>query len=1492
MFEEEASSDIAIIGMAGRFPKAIDVEAFWQNLKAGVEGIAFFADHELEVSLTPDELSSPAFVKAAGVLEGIDLFDASFFNISPREADWMDPQQRLFLEYAWMAIENAGYNLQTYRKPIAVYGGANTNFYLLARLDQLASGRAGNLFQVLLANEKDFLSTRVSYKLNLKGESVTIQSSCSTSLVAVHFACQSLLSGQCEMALAGGVSIRVPQRTGYWYEEGMIASPDGHCRAFDHRAQGTLPGNGLGIVVLKRLEDASRDGDFIHAIIKGSAINNDGHVKVGYTAPSLEGQTEVISKALAMAGVEPHTIGFVEAHGTGTAIGDPIEVEALTRAFRRHTERTQFCALGSVKTNIGHLDTAAGVAGLIKAVLALKHKTIPPSLHFERPNPAIDFASSPFFVNTQALDWPNGTHPRRAGVSSFGIGGTNVHVILEEAPAPAESSPPQTSQLLTLSARTRTATDTMAQQLAGYLVGEENSNLSDVIYTQNVGRQIFTHRAFIVAGQRKEFVEKLQRGPAGATLPDGQRPRIAFLFPGQGALHVNSARELYETEPFFRQTLEQCSAVLAPALGRNLSELLYPSQNKLAEASQKLSQPEWALPALLSVEYALASLWRKWGIEPEALIGHSFGEYTAACLAGVFSLPDALHLALKRSRLMQQLPPGAMCAVNLSAEEVRSLLTGTLAIASINGRSQCVVSGAIPEVESLEQDWKQQRIAFRRVEVERAYHSAMIDPLLEEFTQLVEQTRRSAPSIPFISNVTGQWIKPQQALDAAYWSMQMRSPVQFAAGLDQLQAEGIDAFIEVGPNQTLSPMAKQHLGRETLILPSLPSVRSEASARRTILNSLGQLWQAGAEISWPAFYQHEHHLRLPLPAYAFERQRHWVETSPTERAAAANRVETTSETGQTATQTITEAPSATASLTPQKHVVPRAGMAQEYVAPRNELERRLIEIWSDVLLVEGISIRDNFFDLGGDSLIATQILSRLRHAAATEISLPDVLTKLTIAELAEAIQQTQQGGSARAGVPMIEPVARDEELPLSYAQERLWLIHQLAPDSPMYNLPAVIRLRGKLDVQALERSFNEIRRRHEILRTTFPVVNDGPVQAIAPYQAEPLPVSDLSKLSENERESEARRLIAQTAKQPFDPEHGPLHRVALWRLGPTEHIVTVVMHHAISDAWSMNVMFRELSLCYEALVNGSSMTLPALPVQYADYAHWQRRLLEEETLQPLLSYWKQKLSGAPVLIQLPTQRTRPERQSWSGARYSFAFSKELTDSLKGLARQAEVTLYMVLLAAFKTLLFRLTGKDDLVIGAPIAGRNRPELEPLIGCFINTLVLRTDLSGNPRFLELLSRVRETTLAAYERQELPFEKLVESLRIERSLNHQPLVQVLFDFMNTPTNWSIDLPELTLQALPVEINTAKNELVIDMWEGVDGLAGTVEYRTDLFDLPTIEGLLQRYEVLLHSIVIQPERRLNSLELTPEHERQQQLRAVESRSEAARKRFTRTKH
>ncbi|HLF26567.1 MAG TPA: SDR family oxidoreductase, partial [Anaerolineae bacterium] len=872
--------DIAIIGMAGRFPKAATTEEFWRNLQNGVEGISTFSAEELQAAgIDPVALNQPNYVRAFGALADVDQFDAAFFGFNPREAEYLDPQQRIFLECAWEALENAGYNPAACPGRVGVYAGINVNMYLLNLYSRRDLVEAIGPYQLQLANDKDYLATRVSYKLNLKGPSMTVQTACSTSLVAVHLACQSLVNHECRTALAGGVAVSVPSKSGYLYQEGGIASPDGHCRAFDARAQGTVSGNGVGIVVLKRLADALADGDRVLAVIKGSAINNDGSDKAGYTAPSVEGQTEVITEALALSGIEPETIGYVEAHGTGTPLGDPIELEALTQAFRAYTDKPGFCALGSVKTNIGHLDAAAGVAGLIKTTLALHYQRIPPSLHFERPNPHIDFEHSPFYVNTQLAEWTANGAPRRAGVSSFGMGGTNAHVVLEEAPAVEPSGPSRPWQLLTLSAKTTSALETATANLAAYLRRTPDVKLADVAYTLQTGRSAFKQRRILVCRDGADATTALEQGMSRRVFTgeaNANSPSVAFMFPGQGAQHSNMGRALYETEPVFRAEVDRCAELLQPLLGVDIRQVVYPPLDSPAAPSDAaLDQTALAQPALFAWEYALAKLWLAWGIHPQALIGHSIGEYVAACLAGVFSLEDALKLVATRGQLMQSLPAGAMLAVFLPEPDVRPLLDPALSLAAVNGPAACVVSGSMEAVAALEQRLAARAIDCRRLHTSHAFHSDMMEPILESFAAQVEQVARHAPQLPFISNVTGKWISAAEATDPKYWAAHLRQTVRFADGLQVLRQEPQRVLLEVGPGQTLSALAQAR--SETQAIPSLPHPRDQRSDAAAALEALGRLWLSGVPVDWAAFYTDERRQRAALPTYPFERQRYWIE---------------------------------------------------------------------------------------------------------------------------------------------------------------------------------------------------------------------------------------------------------------------------------------------------------------------------------------------------------------------------------------------------------------------------------------------------------------------------------------------------------------------------------------------------------------------------------------------------------------------------------------
>jgi len=886
--EEINEESIAIIGMSGRFPGAKNIDEFWQNLENGIESIAFFSDQELiESGVDPALLQDSNYIKAKGALDNVTDFDAAFFGLSPKEAEITDPQQRLFLECAWEALENAGYDPKTYPDAVGIYGGVGGfNTYLLENLHTNHELRKtiGD-YQIAINNNNDFVCTHVSYKLNLCGPGISVQTACSTSLVAVVMGYQSLLDYQCDVVLAGGAAITLPQKSGYLYQEGMILSPDGHCRAFDAKAQGTVSGNGVGIVVLKRLRDALADGDTIHAVIRGAAINNDGALKVGYTAPSVDAQTRVIAEALTLAEISPETISYIETHGTGTPLGDPIEIAALTQAFRAKTDKKGYCAIGSVKTNIGHLDAASGVTGLIKAVLALKHQLIPPSLHFETPNSKLDLANSPFYVNTKLSAWETAGIPRRAGVSSFGVGGTNAHVILEEAPKLEIQNPTLNRpwQLLLLSARTGTALEIATTQLVDHFKQHPNLNLVDVAYTFQVGRTIFNHRRMLVCQTLEETVSALETRDAqrvlNQTVKSNDEPAVVFMFSGQGAQYVNMGLELYQTEPVFRELVDNCAELLKPHLGLDLRTILYPNEKRQTydATAQQLKQTAITQPALFVIEYALAQLWQSWGVHPKAMIGHSIGEYVAACMAGVFTLEDALTLVAERGRLIQTVPAGAMLAVPLAETEIRPLLNHNLDLAAINVASQSVVSGPLEAVEQLVVQLAEQGVECQRLHTSHAFHSEMMVSISPDFLKKVQKIQLQPPQIPFISNVTGTWINDTEATDPNYWVNHIRQTVRFAAGLQPLLQEP-HILLEVGPGRTLSTFAKRHPDNTgQLVLTSLRHPKDEQSDNAFILNSLGQLWMAGVTVNWSGFYADELHYRLPLPTYPFERQRYWIE---------------------------------------------------------------------------------------------------------------------------------------------------------------------------------------------------------------------------------------------------------------------------------------------------------------------------------------------------------------------------------------------------------------------------------------------------------------------------------------------------------------------------------------------------------------------------------------------------------------------------------------
>ncbi len=860
----ETQESIAIIGMAGRFPKAPDIASYWRNLRDGVDSITQFSAEELVQAGVPSSVvKNPSYVRARGLIADEDGFDATLFGMGAHEAERTDPQHRIWLECALSALEDAGCNPQTYKGLIGVFAGVGSPDYLLRWPS--AGGDPLTSYQLIIGNDKDFVATRTAYKLGLHGPCMAVQTACSSSLVAVALACQQLLSFQCDMALAGGASLSVPTRVGYWYRDGMILSPDGKCRAFDARAQGTVPADGVGAVVLKRLSEAIEDGDDIYAVIRGVALNNDGEAKVGFTAPSVSGQVDVITQALAYAGLTPRDITLIEAHGTGTALGDPIEFAALDQVFRAGGAPRAHCALGSAKTYVGHMNCAAGIAGLIKAVLSIKHRALPAMLHFEKPNPEIALSDSPFYVNTQLKSW-TATGPLAAGVSSFGIGGTNAHVIVAEAPARSAVSPPAQPVVLPISAASGPAVRRICSDLASFLE-QTSAPLPQVAHTLQVGRVERRYRHAIIASDPAEATRKLRDQISMQAKPE-RPPKVGLLFPGQGAQLAGMATTLLRDVPFFADELGQADRILRSEVGLPLLQTL--------TERRPLDQTAILQPVMFAVEYAVAKLLMHVGLSPAGLLGHSLGEYVAACLAEVFSLPSALLLVAERGRLMGDTPPGAMLSVPLGEAETQELLLPGLDLAVINSSSQCVVSGELHAIEALTERLVERGIEGRRLRTSNAFHSRLMEPILHRFLRAVRRVQLRPGKLPFLSCLTGDYLDPGQATDPDYWVKQLRSPVRFDQALSKLMAQA-SFLIEAGPGETLLALSRRHSDRpaDLVALPTLGRASETSSETERTLAVLGAAFCAGLPVDWSKLQPGPPPQRLHLPTYPFERKKFW-----------------------------------------------------------------------------------------------------------------------------------------------------------------------------------------------------------------------------------------------------------------------------------------------------------------------------------------------------------------------------------------------------------------------------------------------------------------------------------------------------------------------------------------------------------------------------------------------------------------------------------------
>ncbi len=873
--------DVAVIGMSGRFPGADDIASFWENLKNGKEGISFFEDEELDASVAASLKNNPDYVKARGIINNPEYFDPSFFGINAKQAELMDPQQRIFLEVSWEALESSGHIPGKYAGTIGVFAGCRFNTYYSNNVST-NKDRIENVgsFQVGTVSDKDYIATRAAYALDLTGPAVNVQSACSTSLLAIAQAVEAIRNGHCEVALAGGSSILVPVISGHLYEEGAILSRDGHCRTFDDNATGTVFSDGAGVVVLKSKRLAEQDGDTIFAVVKGVGLSNDGAGKSSFTAPSAEGQARAISMALQDAAIDPADVSYIEAHGTATPIGDPIEIEGLNLAFGQQT-RKQYCAIGSVKSNLGHLTAASGVVGFIKTCLALYHKQIPPTIHYKQPNQHIDFSESPFYVNDVLRPWES-NQSRIAGVSSFGVGGTNVHVVVEESnQIPKETGNSRPVQLLCWSAKEQQSLDAFGDHLITYITKKEHVKLSDVSYTLNTSRKDFDVRRFCIASSPAALSEKFEDQPWAKNTrkkKKGQVPDVVFMFPGQGAQFLDMGKDLYELESVFKAAMDEVTGIFLEETGENLLDVIYPhTVNKGAE--DLLRNTRYSQPALFCIGYALAKLWMSWGIYPAAFVGHSIGEFVAAYFSGIFSLRDAVRLIATRGKLMSELPEGNMLSVRASYDIIKPYLSEEISLAAANSPNLCVLAGAPDAIDDLSKRLDGQGILNRLLSTSHAFHSHMMDPVVAPFEAVVRGIQLNEPVIPILSTVTGQWLKAEEATNPSYWAGHLRSTVKFASAIEKLIETSHDIFLEVGPGNTTATLTRQQAGKSPLtVLTSLGKEAENKSSYHHLLNSLGELWINGVDPDWVAFYKAESRTRIyDLPTYAFNKKRFWVD---------------------------------------------------------------------------------------------------------------------------------------------------------------------------------------------------------------------------------------------------------------------------------------------------------------------------------------------------------------------------------------------------------------------------------------------------------------------------------------------------------------------------------------------------------------------------------------------------------------------------------------
>jgi len=1452
-----APQGFAVVGYAVRVPGAADAGEFWDVLADGQDAVSVVPGDRWDVDEFFDadpDAPGKMVSRRAGFVDDVAGFDAPFFGVSAREAMFMDPQHRLMLETAWSAVEHSGV------APSSLAGTRTGVFLGLSTHEFL-----GMLIRYTEYEDVDIYSGtgtspaaaagRISFRLGLQGPAVAVDTACSSSLVAVHQACQALTAGDCDMALVGGVNVILTPVPMINLSRARMLAPDGRCKTFDAAADGYVRGEGCGVVVLKRTGDALRDGDKIRAVIRSSAVNQDG-ASGGLTVPNGIAQQHVIAETLRRAGVAGAQVDYLEAHGTGTSLGDPIEVQAAGAVFGEGRDPDQPLLIGSVKTNIGHLEAASGIAGLIKVVLALEHEMLPKHLHFRQPSPHIPWDRLPVRVVDEATPWQRNGKPRFAGVSSFGFSGTNAHVLVEEGPvadaaANTTTGPARgTYQVLPLSARTPDALAQLASRYQDSLDANPDAALADVCGTAGAGRSHFEHRAALVVdsrGRARRLLRAVGEERPAPGLVRGvctDRPKTAWLFPGQGSQFPGMTRGLFDTEPVFAETLTRCAEVLDGVLTRPLLEVLFDTGT---DSEQTLRDTTFAQPALFAVEMGLARLWQSWGVEPDVVLGHSVGQYAAACVAGIIGIEDGARLIAERGRLFGRLAAGGrMVAVFADADRVEECAAEfpQLSVAAYNG-ANTVLSGPVEDLEKALALLTGAGIRCEWLDTSHAFHSALLDPVLDEFESYAAGFEYASPQLTLVCNSTGEALTRRTHIDARYWRRHARQPVRFADGVHTLAGLGCAALVEVGPQPVLTAAAMRTWPDTEPTPQVITSLRRDADAHRCFTEALAAAYIAGHRLDFVGRRPRPHR-SLDLPTYPFQRRAYWFPTAAVPAPSGRAQVDALAPTASRAGDWLTGAP-------------PEQRLDRITDLLRTELGEALR------VTADEIDPAAEFMALGMDSLIAMELRRRVQVAFGLAVPASLFFSHPTVNALAEGLLALWLDDScdpAKCQSP-IPPVARDAsttgELPVSHAQEQLWFLNELLPSSNAYNVAIRVDIPGALNRDVLQRSLDAVVARHEVLRTAFRSVQGAPQAVLMPSQPFELPFVQLGA------DEDVTAAALREAAVPFDIGTGPLLRARLFGLGDQRYVLVLTMHHIVTDGWSFRVLLRDLGQIYQALESGESNPLSELPIQYADYAQWQREQLSGPDFDALVEYWKQSLAGAPPL-ELDTDRPRPKTPTFGGARIRFDLGLERATALRDLCRAENVTLSVPLLAAFATVLHRYSGQNDLVIGTLTANRGRVETEDLIGLFVNALPVRIRLDGDPDVAELLDGIRQRMVEVLAHQDVPFDLIVNATAPDRDANRNPLFQV--QLVVQPGTGAAESSGLGIDIAEIDTQTAKRDLTLTFFDD-DVLSAHAEYATELFDEVRVERLIAHFRMLIDAMVKDRKQRLSELPMLTASER-----------------------